>query len=635
MKHVFIFLIISIFAISCNTKQVEQKQSNSSKMDKTDISYVPQWAKHAIWYQIFVERFRNGDPTNDPRREDIQGTYPDFVPKTWKITKWGQDWYKEDDFFKDSKLDKKWDNLQLRRYGGDLQGVIDQLDYLSDLGINAIYFNPLNDSPSMHKYDPRCWRHIDRNFGENPDKDIEITKSENPADANTWKWTTADSLFLKLVKLCHKKGIKVIMDYSFNHTGKEFWAFKDIQQKGKKSEFADWYNIERFDDPETEENEFSYKGWANVYTLPELKKDIIGNDTEYPFEGNLHSQQVKNHIFNVAARWLDPNKDGTCRDGVDGYRLDVAAEIPKDFWVEFRKFVHNINPEAYLVGEIWWKKWPDELLLPHEFLQGNMFDAIMNYRWYMPARHFFAQAPTPMPPSTFVAELKDKLSGIESERLKAMMNVVSSHDAPRLSTSLYNKGRYKYQTTPYANSNYKIDKPDAATLAIQKMLLIHQFTYIGAPHIWYGDEVGMWGADDPDTRKPMIWNDIEYENEKRHPLGLERKPDKVAQDLELRNFYKKLIKIRKSNPVLVDGDLKFILVDDENNTLAYSRSDAKSEIIVAFNNSDNEQALAIPLNEKSEFIDLISNQKLSSHNKILKIKLPKYSAKIFLRNIHD
>ncbi len=627
MKQVLSILTIITIILSCNTKG-HDNQTNNNTTDTIDISLVPQWAKHAIWYQIFVERFRNGDPNNDPTRNDIQGTYPDFIPQSWKTTPWGQDWHKADDYFKDSKLKNKWDNLQLRRYGGDLQGAINKIDYLKNLGINAIYFNPLNDSPSLHKYDSRSWRHIDRNFGPNPQKDIQISESENPLDANSWKWTTADSLFLKLIKICHDNDIKIVMDYSFNHTGTEFWAFKDVKKKGAKSKVADWYEIESYDNPETTENEFSYRGWSNVSIMPEMKKDIIGDNEEYPFEGNLHSKSAKNHIFNVVKRWLDPNKDGNCNDGVDGFRLDVAAEVPKGFWVDFRKFVHKINPNAYLVGEIWWKKWPDELLLPQEFLKGDMFDAIMNYRWYREARHFFADAPNAMLPSDFVAALKNKLQGIDTERQKAMMNLLSSHDAPRVSTSLYNNGIYKYQVSPYSNVNYKIDKPDSKTLSIQKMLLIHQFTYIGAPHIWYGDEVGMWGADDPDTRKPMIWSDIKYDNEVNHPFNAHKTVNKVEQDTSLLNFYKKLIQIRKSKPVLINGKLKFIVIDDKNNTLAYSRKDTNSEIIVAFNKSSSVKTIKITLDKNGQFVNLLNNDKVMSKDKVLTITLNKLTAVI-------
>jgi len=148
-------------------------QNSKTAQDKNQAeNHVPQWSKEAVWYQIFVERFRNGDTTNDPTINDIKGTYPDSIPGNWKITPWNSDWYSPDEYFKQSPLPDQWNNLQLRRYGGDLQGVLDKLDYLESLGINAIYFNPLNDSPSLHKYDHRHWRHIDRNFGPNPKEDI-------------------------------------------------------------------------------------------------------------------------------------------------------------------------------------------------------------------------------------------------------------------------------------------------------------------------------------------------------------------------------------------------------------------------------------------------------------------------------
>jgi cyclomaltodextrinase len=627
LKTIFSVSITLMLIFSACDSDDEQK--NIETNENIGNSDVPKWAKEAVWYQIFPERFRNGDPGNDPRPEDILGTYPDFVPEGWKITPWESDWYKADSWFKNSSLPDKWNNLQLRRYGGDLQGVIDKLDYLLDLGITAIYFNPLNDSPSLHKYDPRHWRHIDRNFGPKPEDDKKIIEGEDPLNPETWKWTHADSLFLKVIKECKKRKIRVVMDYSFNHTGKEFWAFKDIQKNGKDSKVADWFEIESFDDPSTEENEFSYKGWAGVIWMPEMNKDIIGDHEEMPFEGNLHSEGAKQHIFSVARRWLDPDGDGDPSDGIDGYRLDVAAEVPMGFWVDFRKEVRKINPEAYLVGEIWWKKWPEELMFPHHFLKGDMFDAIMNYRWYRPARHFFADAPDVMKPSEFVEMLKDKMDGINIDNLQVMMNLVASHDAPRVSSSLYNNGVYKYQVKPYDNPDYKIEKPDSNTVKIQKMLLIHQFTYIGAPHIWNGDEVGMWGADDPDCRKPMVWDDIEYEDETHHPFGKKRKTDKVEQDKKLLKFYKDLIRIRKENPTLIYGDINFILADDENNILAYSRTFEDNEIIVLFNKSNELKNVSVETKNNGEYRNIIDSQEvLKTYSNKLNINILPNSSKM-------
>ncbi len=627
-SHNFFYVIPIIILFSCNTNPERNLKDNEAIRE--ELRRVPEWSKTAIWYQIFVERFRNGDTSNDPTREDIRGTYPDSIPVNWSVTPWGQDWYKPDEYFTNSGLQNKWDNLQLRRYGGDLQGVMDKLPYLKDLGINAIYFNPLNDSPSLHKYDPRYWHHIDRNFGPNPRKDKEQIEKENPLNPNTWQFTTADSLFLKVVKKCHDYGIKVILDYSFNHTGKTFWAFEDVKRNGEKSKVADWYEIESFDDPATPKNEFMYKGWAGVPTMPELKKDIIGKH-EMPYEGNLHSQSAKNHIFSVVKRWLDPNNDKNPEDGIDGYRLDVAAEVPMGFWREFRKEVRQVNPEAYLVGEIWWKTWPDTLMLPNSFLQGDQFDAIMNYRWYRPVRQFFNDVPAQLKVSEFVNELIDKATGIGIDRQQAMMNLVASHDAPRISTDLYNKNPYKFKAKPYDDINYKIDKPDAMTRAIQEMLLIHQFTYIGAPHIWYGDEIGMWGADDPDCRKPMIWNDIKYEDETHHPFNNSRKKDRVEQDKTLLEFYKKLISIRKNNPALIYGDITFPVVDDKNEILAYTRSYDGNEIIVIFNKSNKKQTISVPAKKDISYENALESTIIyKPEDGIIKCSLEKMKACILI-----
>lgn len=624
-KSSLLIFLLTIIVVSCN-----QKGSLNQDADKENLSYVPEWSREAIWYQVFVERFRNGDPSNDPKAKDIVGTYPDSIPGTWKVTNWSSQWYRPDDYFKQSALPDQWNNLQLRRYGGDLQGVIDKLDYIKSLGVTAIYFNPLNDSPSLHKYDPRHWRHVDRNFGPDPEKDIEIIEGENPVDPATWNWTAADKLFLKLIEECHKRDLKLIMDYSWNHTGKEFWAFKDVKEKGKDSDYAEWYEIVSFDNPETPENEFKYNGWAGVQTMPEIKRDIIGTHDDVPLKGNLHSEEAKQHIFNVTKRWLDPNNDGEFSDGVDGYRLDVAEKVPIGFWKEYRKVVKDINPEAYLVGEIWWKSWPDELMLPHNYLQGDVFDAIMNYRWYRPARHFFADAPESMKPSEFVESLKDKLQGIDTARLQAMMNLVASHDAPRVSTSLYNNGKYKLLAKPWENEDYKIDKPDEHTQIIQKLLLIHQFTFIGSPHIWYGDEVGMWGSDDPGTRKPMVWSDIEYENETMHPFNKQRKDDKVRQDTILLDFYKKIITIRKSYPALTYGNIEFTIVDDENKILAYNRKYKGNEIAVVFNKSELNHKVNIPLKNKGKYVNVLNKQVYTANANILEVEMEPLTALILV-----
>jgi glycosidase len=232
---------------------------------------VPAWAGDAIWYQIFVERFRNGDPASDPTATDIVDPIARPIPAGWRPTPWTQDWYRLDPWARGAGLDF-YGAVYFRRYGGDLQGVLDRLDYLQDLGVTALYFNPVNDAPSLHKYDARNYRHIDRNFGPDP-RAIAGVAAEDPADPATWTWTAADSLFLALVREVHRRGMRLILDYSWNHTGTAFWAWQDVLKNQRASRFADWYEIAAFDDTATADtNEFTYRGWVGVRSLPEWKK---------------------------------------------------------------------------------------------------------------------------------------------------------------------------------------------------------------------------------------------------------------------------------------------------------------------------------------------------------------------------
>lgn len=622
MKNLYLLgFFLGILWVSCSTEKTPEAQSPDGVV--THFQDAPGWTKHAIWYQVFVERFRNGDPSNDPRPLDMVGAYPGFIPDNWSITDWGHDWYEREEWQKDLTVEGFYPATQARRFGGDLQGVLDKIDYIQSLGVNAIYFNPLNDSPSLHKYDARTYRHIDRNFGPNPDKDIEITASENPADPSSWKWTTADSLFWKVVAACKERKMRVILDYSWNHTGTEFFALQDIQEKGDESPYRDWFHILSLDNPDTPENEFEFEGWAGTKTLAVVNKVITPEeDEEMPFEGNLVSSSFKEHMFAISRRWLDPNGDGDPSDGVDGFRLDVAAEVPQGFWRDYRREVRKVSPEAYLVGEVWWQKWPDSFMDPRQFLTGDQFDAIMNYRWYRIARGYFAQAEPILKPSEFVAGIERINKNIAPDKLQAMMNVSASHDTPRLSTSLFNKNMNKYKAKPNDDENYKIHKPDAQTLKEQKLLLLNQFTFIGAPQIWNGDEVGMWGADDPDCRKPMWWDDITYRKEKAHYLqDKERPEDEITINTNLLSFYKDLSRMRTSHPVLVDGDLEFLVVNDKAMTLAYRRQNTDAEVIVVFNRSETAQQIAIPVDGQYEVLLETAHSSLSRAGEKITVEL--------------
>ncbi len=579
---------ILALAVACASCASEASRETASSLA------VPSWVKDAVWYQIFVERFRNGDPSNDPTLHDIEGSWPHAQPAGWAPTPWTHDWYRQEPWAVATGEDFYF-TVQIRRYGGDLQGVLDKLDYLQDLGVTALYLNPLNDAPSLHKYDARAYRHVDRNFGPDPRGDEARSAAEDPTDPATWSWTAADSLFLVLVNEVHRRGMRIIVDYSWNHTGITFWAWKDLLANQQDSPYADWYEIERFDDPATPDtNELAYSGWAGVPQLPELRK--IGRPEGMhrgAIEGTL-VPEVRDHIYNVTRRWLDPDGDGDPSDGIDGFRLDVAEMVPLGFWREYRRFVRSINPDAYLVGEVWWENWPDKMYDPGPWLEGDVFDAVMNYRWYMPTRSLFAGAPPDLTASQYVAHLDSVSAGISRSHLEAMMNLTASHDSPRFATSIYNPGRYKYQVNPRDNSDYKLERPDERTRQIQRMILVQQYTYIGAPHIWNGDEVGMWGADDPDPRKPMVWADLVYEDETADPFGRPRRRDPVAPDSALLQTYKDLIALRKQHlRLFVDGALTYLLTDDARGLLAYERVLGDERAVVAFNTSDRPRAFAI------------------------------------------
>ncbi len=593
LLFISITLLLTLLMASCKQQASEESQKQP-----------PDWAKSAIWYQIFVERFNNADPSNDPTIENIS-TASDFrpVPDDWTVTPWTHNWYKQEDWAKNMNV-SFYDGLQLRRFGGDLQGILDKLDYLQELGVTALYLNPINDAPSLHKFDVRNWRHIDVNFGPDPKGDNEIIASEDPANPSTWKWTSADQLFLILVNELHKRDMRIILDFSWNHTGVEFWAWKDVVEKQEKSKYKDWYEITSFDNTATPENEFEYQGWANLASLPEIKKVDITTVREHghPYEGDIN-KAAKDHIYAVTERWLAP--DGDVSKGIDGYRLDVADQIGMKFWRDWRKYVKSINPEAFLVGEIWWVKWPEILMDPTPYVQGDVFDAVMFYQIYRPARYFFALTDFDISAEQLVDSLNLQWNRIGKPFRYAMMNTAATHDAPRLLTSFGNPGKYKYNAKPDADPNYVTGKPDTETYQRVKLYLMHQFTNVGAPQIWNGDEMGMWGSDDPDCRKPLWWPEYEFDAEYRNNLQAGEKTfDEIEFNSEWFTFYKTLTQIRKENPVLSSGEIEFIVADGK--LLSYKRFDDQDEIIVMFNLEDSNHQFDLP--KSAKYTDLITGE---------------------------
>jgi len=196
LRYILVALLIGgIFAMTCSDAMADREKPGgcpccSEKCSGADIPRVPEWAKRVVWYQIFPERFKNSDPANDPKLEDIKGAYPHDLTPPWQIHPWTSDWYELQPY--EQKNGKNiWFNIQRRRYGGDMQGILDRLDYLQDLGVTAIYLNPVFVSPSLHKYDAQLYQHIDPSFGPDPEGDRKIIAEETTSDASTWKWTAA------------------------------------------------------------------------------------------------------------------------------------------------------------------------------------------------------------------------------------------------------------------------------------------------------------------------------------------------------------------------------------------------------------------------------------------------------------
>lgn len=544
---------------------------------------LPEWAKGVVWYQIFPERFANGDASNDPEAEKVF-INDKLIPQNWEVSKWTSNWFHISEW--ERQLTGK--NRQLyyeRRYGGDIQGIINKLDYLKDLGIGAIYLNPVFEAVSLHKYDGSSYHHIDVNFGPDPDGDRKLINSETPDDTSTWKWTSADKLFLTLIREVHKRGMKIIIDGVFNHTGVQFWAFQDIVKNQNNSKYAKWYLIEEFDDPKTPENEFEYKGWWGAKSLPEFnrtKNDLVEGPKQY--------------IFNSTRRWMDPNGDGDPSDGIDGWRLDVAREVPIGFWKQWQSIVKSINSNSIIIGELW-------ELSPDFISADGPFDGLMNYNFAFAVNDLFIADKNQITVNEFVDRLKQIDDSYPEENLFVLQNLLSSHDTERLSSMINNPGRKYEHDANEQNKNYSPAKPSEKIYEKQKLIAAFQFLYRGAPMIYYGDEVGMWGADDPHCRKPMIWNELEYDNEIiNETSGFKTGFGSytVAQNSDLLSFYKRMIKIHNEYPSLKSGSINFIYTNNDESAFAFERILESEKIVCAFNLSENETL--IKLNYEGEEI---------------------------------
>ncbi|GMK37977.1 neopullulanase [Paenibacillus sp. CCS19] len=376
---------------------------------RDEIPRVPNWAKQAVFYQIFPDRFCNGDPSINP--EGVQ---------SWDST------------------DKP---TPLSRYGGDLQGIIDRLDYLVELGVNAVYLNPIFESPSNHKYDTTDYYKIDAAFG----------------DLDTFK---------RLVKQAHDRGIRVVLDAVFNHSGDRLFAFQDLLDKGEESAYRDWYYTDSY--PVIQEPVPNYETFGNgIATMPKL---------------NTTTPEVTQYLLDVAEYWIRET-------GIDGWRLDVANEVDRRFWQLLRERVKGIDSEQLLVGEFMHDASP--------WLRGDQFDGVMNYLFREAALDFFARQN--IGAGTFTEMLTSLQMRVTDQAYSAMMQLLGSHDTERFLTACLNGGRGW--------------NPQGTALARMRLAVCLQMTIPGMPVVYYGDEIGMEGRTDPDCRRPMIWEEDKRDKE--------------------------------------------------------------------------------------------------------------------------
>ncbi len=521
--------------------------------------FTPDWVKNGVIYQIFCDRFYNGDKSND---QDFSEWYYEEVnqppapgkklPNNKQYFHLVDDWYdisglKSNPYRQDGKPD--WWSF----YGGDISGVRQKLDYLEDLGITVIYFNPLFQAKSNHKYDAVDYMKLDPHFG------------------------TAEE-FKEFVKEAHEHGIHIIIDCAFNHTGETFRAFQDALEKGPDSPYWHWYEIKKWPLPDPIPAGFNpsdyYECWWGVGEMPDLNWDLtLPNPAENSIK-NIDDADpnwdVVNYVLDVAEYWI---KDMDC----DGFRLDVPNEVPFWFWELFRNKVKSIKPDAYLVGEIWGNA--------TDWVNSNYFDAVMNYAFFKdPVMRFFAMRSCSA--KTFDRDIKQGLLAYPTQAVQCMMNLIDSHDTFRYLESI---------------------KGDTDKL---KLTMLFSLTYVGAPHIWYGDEIGMMGAHDPDCRRPMNWK---YTEDK----------EKVA----LRDWYKKLIQIRNDFSCLRTGDFHTVLTDGM--VYAYKRSNDDCSITVVINNDTQAHMVKIPFKEgQKSAVNLLDDMSYQINNGEVEITLQPMSGVI-------
>jgi cyclomaltodextrinase len=410
---------------------------------------VPEWAANKVVYQIFPSRYAASQPVDKEL------------------------WYKAPITFTD--------NLH-----GDIRGIIDHLDYIRDLGIDVIYLTPIFKSDSSHKYDTIDYYQIDPSFG------------------------TAEDL-RELVQKAHQYGMKVVLDAVFNHTGRDFFAFKDIIENKEKSKYLDWYFIDKFP-LDTEPGQApNFKCFGYYGGMPKL---------------NLKNPEVEKYVTDVACYWLKE-----C--DIDGWRMDVGDEISHYFWKHFRRAVKAVKKDALIIGEIWH--------YAGDFLEGDEWDTVMNYPFYLNLIDLLADEKIGV--SRFIQNLGYMKGRLNKKCYPLMWNLIDSHDTARFLHLCNNKQK-------------------------QHLAAAFQLLMPGMPMIYYGDELAMPGANDPDCRRGMYW-DEEY------------------RDNEMLEWYKRLIQVRRTHACIVEGELAETITRDEDGTIVLIRKNTEETIALIFNCSND------------------------------------------------
>ncbi|MEZ6318420.1 MAG: alpha-amylase family glycosyl hydrolase [Phycisphaerales bacterium] len=509
----------------------------------------PDWAKGAVWYQIFPERFRNGESANDPAGPHVFN--PGWASDWWDVSTEELEaaWARRDVFFYGYDHERPGGMFREvvwnRRYGGDLQGVVEALDHIKAIGVTAIYFCPVFESDSLHKYDASDYRHIDASFGGQAPGAFPYAPPEGETeDPATWTWTDADRYFIDVVlPEAKKRGLRVIIDGVWNHVGLGHFAFQDLLKREFDSPYQDWF-FARFDGAG---RLVGWLAWDGVNGhLPKLRQTESG-DLVKP---------VKDHIFAVTSRWMDPNGDGDPSDGIDGWRLDVAADVGRPFWKDWRAHVKSINPDAVIIAE----EWGDA----DAWFDGTAWDAQMNYPFAKAIADFFSLAPG-MDSDT----LRARLAGVFHHRPETELiqfNLLDSHDTERVASMMQNPGPRGYDSNAgiedVAEGRYDASRPSAESFRKSVLIAGVQATMVGAPMIYGGDELGMHGPDDPSNRKPIQWpGDAPPDNSADAP------------DLTVLDGYRAWLTLREDpevGEVLRLGDLR-LLNSGAPRVLAYER----------------------------------------------------------------